>query len=101
MRGSKDAADAGLVDTAIREVAEETGIRIGSADVPLSRLVDWQLLVMFIGLFVVNHAFERTGLVDAALRAFAGAGVPLGAPAPLFAATLIAIRATTPSRKRV
>jgi Na+/H+ antiporter NhaD/arsenite permease-like protein len=24
--------------------------------------VDWQLLLLFFGLFVVNHAFESTGL---------------------------------------
>jgi dATP pyrophosphohydrolase len=41
--GSKDAIDEPLVETAIREVAEETGIRIGSADVPMENLRDWQL----------------------------------------------------------
>ena len=35
-------------------------------------LVDWHLLVLFIGLFVVNHAFAEAGLAaqaSAALRA--------------------------------
>ena len=41
--GSKDTPGEALVDTCIREVAEETGIAIGSAAVPLDRLVDWQL----------------------------------------------------------
>jgi dATP pyrophosphohydrolase len=41
--GSKDAPDEPLVDTCIREVAEETGIVVGSPAVPLARLVDWQL----------------------------------------------------------
>ena len=41
--GSKDTPDEDLVDTCIREVAEETGIVIGSAEVPHDRLVDWQL----------------------------------------------------------
>lgn len=41
--GSKDSVDEPLVETAIREVFEETGIRIGSADVPLENLRDWQL----------------------------------------------------------
>jgi len=41
--GSKDSADEPLVDTCIREVAEETGIRIGSPAVPLAALRDWQL----------------------------------------------------------
>ena len=41
--GSKDALDEPLVETAIREVAEETGFRIGSAEVPSENLRDWQL----------------------------------------------------------
>jgi len=41
--GSKDSAGELPVETCIREVEEETGIRIGSRDVPLERLVDWQL----------------------------------------------------------
>ncbi len=52
-------------------------------------LVDWELLVLFIGLFVVNHAFERTGLAAGALAALADAGAPLAAPVPLFAATFV------------
>ena len=30
-------------------------------------LVDWQLLVLFIGLFIVNDAFQRTGAMDSAV----------------------------------
>lgn len=41
--GSKDALDEPLVTTAIREVQEETGILIGSEQVPLKNLRDWQL----------------------------------------------------------
>jgi dihydroneopterin triphosphate diphosphatase len=41
--GSKDSAGESPVETCIREVEEETGIRIGSAAVPIERLVDWQL----------------------------------------------------------
>jgi len=41
--GSKDSLDEALVDTAIREVAEETGIQIGSDLVGLQQLSDWQL----------------------------------------------------------
>jgi len=52
-------------------------------------LVDWELLVLFIGLFVVNHAFERTGLAAVALAALADAGAPLAVPVPLFAATFV------------
>ena len=52
-------------------------------------LVDWQLLVLFIGLFVVNHAFERTGLAAEAMRSLAAAGLPLESPGPFFAATFV------------
>jgi Na+/H+ antiporter NhaD/arsenite permease-like protein len=46
-------------------------------------LVDWELLVLFIGLFVVNHAFQTTGLAAQALAALGtGAG-------SLFVATLV------------
>ncbi len=41
--GSKDASDEPLVETAIREVAEETGIRVGSEQVPMENLRDWKL----------------------------------------------------------
>ncbi|HEV8313051.1 MAG TPA: dihydroneopterin triphosphate diphosphatase [Burkholderiaceae bacterium] len=41
--GSKDVPGEPLVDTCVREVAEETGIVIGSEQVPLSALRDWRL----------------------------------------------------------
>ena len=41
--GSKNQIDEPLVDTCIREVAEETGIVIGSPRVPLANLRDWEL----------------------------------------------------------
>ena len=41
--GSKDTIDEVLAVTARREVFEETGIAIGSAEVPLANLRDWQL----------------------------------------------------------
>jgi Na+/H+ antiporter NhaD/arsenite permease-like protein len=49
--------------------------------------VDWELLILFIGLFVVNRAFADTGLTRQAVQWLAAAGVALGAPAPLFAVT--------------
>ena len=52
-------------------------------------LVDWELLVLFTGLFVVNHAFEKTGLPGAFIGDLARAGVDLDRPLPLFAATLL------------
>ena len=41
--GSKDAPDEAFADTAVREVAEETGIVVGSPTVPCSALHDWGL----------------------------------------------------------
>jgi len=52
-------------------------------------LVDWELLVLFMGLFVVNHALQKTGLPAQAVAEFAARGVHLGEPAPLFGATFV------------
>jgi Na+/H+ antiporter NhaD/arsenite permease-like protein len=52
-------------------------------------LVDWELLILFIGLFVVNHALAQTGLTSRGIAWLAGAGVPLADPAPLFAASFL------------
>jgi Na+/H+ antiporter NhaD/arsenite permease-like protein len=52
-------------------------------------LVDWELLILFIGLFVVNHALQQTGIVAGFVADLAAAGVNLGQPVPLFAATLV------------
>ena len=41
--GSKDLPDEPLPTTAVREVAEETGIAIGSPEVPLTALREWGL----------------------------------------------------------
>ncbi|MEK6668291.1 MAG: dihydroneopterin triphosphate diphosphatase [Pseudomonadota bacterium] len=41
--GSKDTLDEDWALTAIREVAEETGIAVGTPDVPPSALQDWAL----------------------------------------------------------
>ncbi len=48
--------------------------------------VDWPLLVLFMGLFVVNHAFESTGLAAQAVAWLAAQGVHLADPGPLFVA---------------
>jgi Na+/H+ antiporter NhaD/arsenite permease-like protein len=52
-------------------------------------LVDWELLVLFIGLFVVNHALAQAGLAATALAWLAQAGVPLTDTGPLFVVTLL------------
>ena len=51
--------------------------------------VDWELLILFVGLFVVNRAFADTGLAALAVHWLEDAGVPLGSPAPLFAASFL------------
>ncbi len=52
-------------------------------------LVDWELLVLFMGLFVVNHALQQTGVPAQAVAALAGLGLDLHAPMPLFAASFL------------
>jgi len=56
--------------------------RMASRD--LLGLVDWHLLVLFVGLFVVNFALADSGTLAAAVRALAGAGVDTARPAVLF-----------------
>jgi Na+/H+ antiporter NhaD/arsenite permease-like protein len=51
-------------------------------------LVDWQLLVLFIGLFVVNHALAASGMLAAAMAFLGSAGIELVQPAWLFAVTI-------------
>jgi Na+/H+ antiporter NhaD/arsenite permease-like protein len=52
-------------------------------------LVDWQLLILFIGLFVVNHAVQMTGVIPKLLAYLAGAGVDIGHPVSLFVTTFL------------
>jgi Na+/H+ antiporter NhaD/arsenite permease-like protein len=51
-------------------------------------LIDWELLILFMGLFVVNHALELTGLTQQAVAWLAERGVRLLEPGPLCVATL-------------
>lgn len=51
--------------------------------------VDWALLILFIGLFVVNRAFVDTGLAQQAIQGLARNGLPLDAPAALFGVTFV------------
>jgi Na+/H+ antiporter NhaD/arsenite permease-like protein len=71
-----------------REVAALVGAgvlllsrRLHSAEVMV--FVDWQLLLLFIGLFVVNQAFASTGLAAQAVGWLAAHGVHLAEPGPL------------------
>jgi Na+/H+ antiporter NhaD/arsenite permease-like protein len=52
-------------------------------------LVDWELLVLFVGLFIVNHALQKTGLPERLVDHLAAMGVALQQPAPLFATTFV------------
>jgi len=52
-------------------------------------LVDWHLLVLFIGLFVVNHAFAASGALNQLFSGVRDAGIDLAAPAGLFTATVL------------
>lgn len=52
-------------------------------------LVDWQLLVLFIGLFIVNHAMQTSGNLAAIMSRLESSGVELGRPEWLFGATVV------------
>ncbi|MFL6631795.1 MAG: anion transporter [Massilia sp.] len=52
-------------------------------------LVDWELLVLFMSLFVVNAAFQSTGFTGHAIAWLASLGVRLDQPGSLFAATFV------------
>ena len=52
-------------------------------------LVDWPLLILFMGLFVVNHAFETTGLAAQAVAWLGVQGVVLSDPGPLLVASAV------------
>ncbi len=52
-------------------------------------LVDWQLLVLFVGLFIVNHALQQTSVPAAVLAQLTARGVDPGEPGWLFAITVV------------
>jgi Na+/H+ antiporter NhaD/arsenite permease-like protein len=52
-------------------------------------LVDWELLILFIGLFVVNEALQQTGVASLVLAKLAAAGVHVNEPGWLFALVLV------------
>ena len=47
-------------------------------------MIDWQLFVLFVGLFVVNGTLGDSGLVERALTTLASRGVDATHPAWLF-----------------
>jgi Na+/H+ antiporter NhaD/arsenite permease-like protein len=71
---------------------------VGAAVLLLSRrlhsarvlgFVDWPLLLLFIGLFVVNHAFESTGFAAQAVAWLAARGLALDTPGVLLVAGVV------------
>jgi Na+/H+ antiporter NhaD/arsenite permease-like protein len=52
-------------------------------------LVDWQLLVLFMGLFIVNHALDKTGLMHRGVEHMSALGMNLHEPLPLFIASFV------------
>jgi dihydroneopterin triphosphate diphosphatase len=79
--GSKDSENESLIETCIREVAEETGITIGSAAVPLTALRDWQLANVYEIYPVWRHRYAP-GVTHNTEHVF-GLCVPAGTPVRL------------------
>lgn len=51
--------------------------------------VDWQLLVLFAGLFIVNHALATSGMLDTGVKRLAGAGLNIDHAPTLFVVTAV------------
>ena len=79
--GSKDDPDEPLDATCVREVAEETGIEIGSPAVPRSALVDWDLANLYEIYPVWRHRYAP-GVTHNTEHVF-GLQVPAGTPVRL------------------
>lgn len=68
------------------------GLLLTSRRMPSRRLlaeVDWQLLALFAGLFVVNHVLAASGVLQDAVGALSRAGVDVEKPAWLFVSTAV------------
>ncbi|WP_293999063.1 dihydroneopterin triphosphate diphosphatase [Sphaerotilus sp.] len=79
--GSKDAPDELTVDTARREVAEETGIVVGTEAVPENALRDWALRNVYEIYPVWRHRYAD-GVTHNTEQVF-GLTVPAGTPVTL------------------
>ncbi len=79
--GSKDRIDEPLTETAVREVAEETGIIVGSPEVPLAHLHDWNLRNVYEIYPVWRHRYAP-GVTHNTEHVF-GLRVPRGTPVTL------------------
>jgi Na+/H+ antiporter NhaD/arsenite permease-like protein len=80
------------------KLPHELAALIGAAVLLMSRrlhsaevmgFVDWQLLLLFIGLFVVNHAFQQTGMAADAVAWLRAQGVHLEQPGVLAAVAVL------------
>ena len=76
--GSKDSLDEPPAETAVREVAEETGIVVGSPDVPVAYLRDWGLRNVYEIYPVWRHRYAP-GVTHNTKHVF-GLRVPAGIP---------------------
>ena len=79
--GSKDTLDEPLATTCRREVDEETGILVGSAEVPASALQDWNLANVYEIYPVWRHRYAP-GVTHNTEHVF-GLTVPAGTPVRL------------------
>lgn len=79
--GSKDHPDEPWADTAVREVEEETGIRVGSPEVPREALRDWGLRNVYEIYPVWRHRYAP-GVTHNTEQVF-GLRVPAGTPVRL------------------
>lgn len=52
-------------------------------------LVDWELLVLFCGLFVVNHAFAESGLLKLTMDGILSTGIDPSSPGWLFGISVV------------
>jgi dATP pyrophosphohydrolase len=79
--GAKDSPDEPLVEAAVREVGEETGIVVGSPAVPRTNLCDWQLENVYEIYPVWRHRYAP-GVTHNVEHVF-GLRVPAGTPVTL------------------
>lgn len=79
--GSKDVIEEDWAQTAVREVREETGIDVGSAQVPLDALSDWAVENVYEIYPVWRHRYAP-GVTHNTERVF-GLRVPRGTPITL------------------
>jgi len=79
--GAKDSLDEPLAETAAREVGEETGIVVGTPEVPRANLVDWGLENVYEIYPVWRHRYAA-GVTHNVEHVF-GLRVPAGTPVRL------------------